>query len=63
METVELQGTTIHQTEDAAFIDIGNDKPDWIPLSCMEEWPATDETGDVIIHTWFAEKVGLNGSI
>jgi len=56
---VEIDVTTIAETEDAVLLDCGFRKPNWIPKSAMEDWPDLNANGIALIAVWFAEKEGL----
>lgn len=57
------QGTIVFETEAAVKVDLGGDKPLWVPKSALhvnsEIWETRDE-GLLWVTEWFAKKEGLS---
>ena len=65
MESYSIEGCTIkHETEKAVLVESENlpDDEMWVPKSQIHDdseiWKLND-TGDLLVNMWFAEKEGL----
>ena len=56
---IEVNGTTLWETDDAVLIDCGWDETIWIPKSQLEDWPDIGDNGDVLMTEWIAGKKGV----
>jgi hypothetical protein len=59
-EYITIDGVIEHETDRAALVGVGEDKPIWIPKSLIESMD-TDKEGlsSIEVAEWFAIKEGL----
>jgi hypothetical protein len=55
---IEIDGTTIRETEAAILFNDG-ELEEWLPKSQLEDWPDVGGTGAVVMPEWLAKDKGF----